>query len=446
MTIQNKHKLMKEFSCIILAAGKGTRMKSALPKVMHTLAGMPMVTHVLSALAPLTPEKTVVVIAPGMDSVRKAAGKYDEGVKFAVQSEQAGTGHAVSCAREELLEYAGKILILYGDTPLITTDTLARILNSAQSAEIVVLGMRLSNPYGYGRLLTDSNGRLKEIIEERDASPEQKAINLCNSGVMAVSGKYLFSMLEKLTPNNNAGEYYLTDIVGLAGDMGLHCHVVEADAAELSGINTRGQLAAAEFFLQQKLRAKMMENGVTLIDPASVFFMADTKIAPDVVIHPQVVFGAGVTVESGVEIRPFSHIEGTHIKSGAIIGPFARLRPGSVVGENAHVGNFVELKNTSLGSGAKANHLSYVGDAEVGEKANIGAGTITCNYDGVNKHKTTISAGAFIGSNSSLVAPVVIGTGALVGAGSVITKDVPDNMLALERSAQVNKERKKKAK
>jgi bifunctional UDP-N-acetylglucosamine pyrophosphorylase/glucosamine-1-phosphate N-acetyltransferase len=253
-------------------------------------------------------------------------------------------------------------------------------------------------------------------------------------------------MLEKLTPNNNAGEYYLTDIVGLAGDMGLHCHVVEADAPELSGINTRGQLAAAEFSLQQRLRAKMMENGVTLIDPASVFFMADTKIASDVVIHPQVVFGAGVTVESGAEIRSFSHIEGAHVKAGAIIGPFSRLRPGSVVGENAHVGNFVELKNTSLGSGAKANHLSYVGDAEVGEKANIGAGTITCNYDGVNKHKTTINAGAFIGSNSSLVAPVVIGAGALIGAGSVITKDVPDNMLALERSAQVNKERKKKAK
>lgn len=431
---------MNNFSCIILAAGKGTRMKSAMPKVMHCLAGMPLISHVVTALLPLAPEKTVVVVAENMESVKQAVGKIDGNIKFAVQSEQLGTGHAVRTTQMEFVGYAGKILILYGDTPLITAGTLERILADTQSAEIVVLGMRLSNPTGYGRLLTDASGQLEEIIEERDATPEQKAINLCNSGVMAVSGKYLFALLEKLTPNNNAGEYYLTDIVALADDMGLHCHVVEAsDSAELAGINTRAQLASAEAVMQQILRAKIMENGVTLIDPASVYLRADTKIAADVIIHPQVVFGAGVTVESGVEIRSFSHIEGACIKANAIVGPFARLRIGSVVGENAHVGNFVELKNTKLGDGANANHLSYIGDSDVGVGANIGAGTITCNYDGVNKHKTTIGAGAFIGSNSSLVAPVVVGAGAVVGAGSVITQDVPDGALAIERSLQINK-------
>jgi bifunctional UDP-N-acetylglucosamine pyrophosphorylase/glucosamine-1-phosphate N-acetyltransferase len=318
-------------------------------------------------------------------------------------------------------------------------------LEAAQSHEIVVLGMRLENPFGYGRLITDGNGRLGEIIEERDATPEQKAIDLCNSGIMAVSGDRLFTLLEKLTPNNNAGEYYLTDIVALANDMGLHCQVVEApDANELGGINTRAQLASAENVLQNKLRAQMMENGVTLIDPQSAYFRVDTKIAPDVVIHPQVVFGANVEVESNVEIRSFCHIEGAYIKEGAIIGPFARIRPSSTIGKDAHIGNFVEVKNTVLGDGAKANHLSYVGDSEVGAAANIGAGTITCNYDGVNKHKTIIGAKASIGSNSSLVAPVTIGEGAVTGAGSVITEDVPKDALAFGRARQVNKEKRAK--
>lgn len=439
MTNQYKNKFTHNFACVILAAGKGTRMKSAMPKVMHRLAGMPLVSHVATTLAPLSPEKTIVVIAPDMDAVKQAVSKVDSNAKFAVQGEQLGTGHAVRTAQSEFAGYSGKILVLYGDTPLITRQTLEKILEAAQSAEIVVLGMRMSNPSGYGRLLVDAGGQLEEIIEERDAAPEQKKINLCNSGVMAVSGKYLFTLLEKLTANNNAGEYYLTDIIALADDMGLHCRVVEADASELAGINTRGQLAEAEAVMQQRLRVRAMENGVTLVDPASVYLQADTEIASDVIIHPQVVFGGGVVVESGVEIRSFSHIEGARIKENAIVGPFARLRTGSVIGKNAHVGNFVELKNTELGDGAKANHLSYVGDSEVGAGANIGAGTITCNYDGVNKHKTTIGAGAFIGSNSSLVAPVVIGAGAVVGAGSVITQDVPDGALALERSPQINK-------
>ena len=414
-------------------------MKSSLPKVMHCLAGAPLISHVLSTLAPLAPEKTVVVVALGMDSVKQAVDQVNGKVKFAVQKEQQGTGHAVRITQPEFVGYTGKIMILYGDTPLITTATLKKLLEASQSAEIVVLGMRMENPLGYGRLIIDANGQLEEIIEERDTTEEQKAINLCNSGVMVVSGKYLFELLEKVTKNNNAGEYYLTDIAALADDMGLHSHVIEADETELSGINTREQLASSENIMQQRLRRVAMENGVTFIDPPSVFLQADTKIGADVVIHPSVVFGAGVTVESGVEIRSFSHIEGAHIKAGAIIGPFARLRTGSVIGKNAHVGNFVELKNTNLGDGAKANHLSYVGDSEVGAGANIGAGTITCNYDGVNKHKTTIGEKAFIGSNTSLVAPVTIGKNAVVGAGSVITQDVPDSALAIERSPQVIK-------
>lgn len=441
---QNKNKTNNPFACIILAAGKGTRMKSAIPKVMHQIAGESLISHVVSSLVPLTPEKTIVVIAPEMNSVKQTVNKIDTSAKFILQSDQLGTGHAVRITQQEFAGYTGKIVVLYGDTPLITTETIAKLLEVSQSCEIAVLGMRLENPFGYGRILTDASGQIEEIIEERDATQEQKAINLCNSGVMAVSGKYLFSLLEKLTRNNNAGEYYLTDIVAFADDMGLHCHVVEADATELAGINTREQLAGAENIMQQRLRKKAMDGGVTLIDPASVFLRTDTKIAADVIIHPNVAFGAGVAIESNVEIRSFSHIEGAHIKAGAIIGPFARLRTGSVVGENAHVGNFVELKNTKIGNGAKANHLSYVGDSDVGEGANIGAGTITCNYDGINKHKTTIGAGAFIGSNSSLVAPVNIGAGAVVGAGSVITQDVPEAMLAIERSPQLNKIRKAK--
>ncbi len=444
MENQNKNKMQYSFNCVVLAAGKGTRMRSSLPKVIHKVAGIPLISHVISTVSQLSPEKTVIVVAPGMESVQQAAGAVSPSSKFIIQNQQLGTGHALKVTESELKGYAGKILILYGDIPLITPITLQRLLETAQSADIAVLGMRMENPYGYGRMIIDSRGQLEEIIEERDATPEQRAINLCNSGVMAVSGRYLFPLLEKLTVNNNAGEYYLTDIIALADDMGLHSHVVEAEAAELSGINTREQLAEAENIMQWRLRKEAMASGVTMIDPSSVFLRMDTKIAPDVIIHPSVVFGAGVTVESGVEIRSFSHIEGAYIKSGAIIGPFARLRTGSVIGVNAHVGNFVELKNTRLGDGAKANHLSYVGDAQVGAGANIGAGTITCNYDGVNKHKTTIGEKAFIGSNTSLVAPVSIGAGAVIGAGSVITQDVPDGNLALERSQQIIKQRKPK--
>ncbi|MEZ5691774.1 MAG: bifunctional UDP-N-acetylglucosamine diphosphorylase/glucosamine-1-phosphate N-acetyltransferase GlmU [Rickettsiales bacterium] len=433
---------MTSFACVILAAGKGTRMKSTMPKVMHEVAGMPMINHVITTVSKLNPDKKIVVIADHMESVKESVKKIDNKASFAIQHEQLGTAHAVSQTKEYLSSYSGKVLILYGDTPLITSDTLERMLEKSVSAEVTVLGMRLTNPYGYGRLLLDEKGHISEIIEEKDANDAQKKINLCNSGVMVVSGKYLFDILSKITPNNKAGEYYLTDIIALAGDMNLHCSVVEADASELSGVNSRAQLAEAESVIQNRLRKNLLDSGVTMTDPSSVYLRGDTRIAPDVIIHPNVVFGEEVNIEGGVLIKSFSHIEGAHIKSGAVVGPFARLRKGSVVGNNANIGNFVELKNTTLGDNAKANHLSYVGDSEVGNNANIGAGTITCNYDGVNKHKTIIGEGAFIGSNSSLVAPVKIGNNSITGAGSVITTDVPENNLAIERSEQINKQKK----
>jgi bifunctional UDP-N-acetylglucosamine pyrophosphorylase/glucosamine-1-phosphate N-acetyltransferase len=430
MTDNHKHK----FAAVLLAAGKGTRMKSDLPKVMHKLAGKPLVSHVLCTVDTLGAEKKVLVIAPGMDSVAAVA----TGCDIAIQDKQLGTGHAVGCSEAVLKHYAGTVLVLYGDTPLITAATLERMLQAARNAEVVVLGMHLENPMGYGRLIVSSSGHLDAIVECKDANAEQKKITLCNSGVIAVSGKHLFALLKKITPNNASGEYYFTDIVSLANAERLRSMVVEAPAAELAGINSRLQLAEAEHTLQTRLRKQMLENGVTLVDPTTVYFAADTKIAQDVIIHPHVVFGAGVTIETGTEIKSFSHIEGTHIGKNATVGPFARLRPGSVLEEEAHVGNFVELKKTRLGKGAKANHLSYVGDAEVGANANIGAGTITCNYDGINKYQTTIGEGAFIGSNSSLVAPVTVGKGAIVGAGSVITKNVEEDALVLERAEQVS--------
>lgn len=430
MATQHKHK----FSAIILAAGKGTRMRSRMPKVLHKLAGMPLIGHVVAAVQSLSPEHIVTVVAPGMEAVQAAA----QGAHFAVQHEQMGTGHAVKCAVEQKLSaYTGTVLILCGDTPLITPATLERLISASTSTDVVVVGMRVENPTGYGRMVTDGD-TLKAIVECRDATAEQKQITLCNSGVLAISGAHLAGLLSGLKNNNAAGEYYLTDVVAVANEKGLRCTVIEADSAELAGINSRVQLAQVESVFQSRMRIRAMEQGATLVDPASVFFSADTYLGQDVVVHPNVVFGPKVHVGDNVEIKAFSHIEGTRIENGATIGPFARLRPGTHVGEAAHVGNFVELKNTQLKKGAKANHLSYVGDSEVGEGANIGAGTITCNYDGVNKFKTTIGKDAFIGSNSSLVAPISIGEGAIVGAGSVITHDVPNGALAVARGQQSN--------
>ncbi len=427
------------FSTVILAAGKGTRMRSNLPKVLHQVAGKPLIAHVLLSVAPLSPKATVVVVANGMEDVKLASAKENPSCLFAIQEQQRGTGDAVRSALPQIDKTSEYTLVLYGDTPLMRTEILRTLLDKEDNCDIAILGMRVADPTGYGRLIVNHSGLVEAIVECKDATSEQKTITLCNSGIMSVRTHLLPDLLSKLNTNNANGEYYLTDIIALANDAGHHCMVVEADAAELGGINTRVQLAAAEKILQNRLRKSAMDNGATLTDPSSVFLSVDTKIGQDVVIAPNVFFGPNVTIGNNVEIRSFCHIEGAVVEQGAIVGPFARLRPGTVMAENSHVGNFVELKNTKLGKGAKANHLSYVGDSDVGAAANIGAGTITCNYDGVNKYKTTIGAGAFIGSNSSLVAPVTIGDGAMVGAGSVITENVEANALAIARGTQVAK-------
>lgn len=425
-------------SVIVLAAGKGTRMKSALPKVMHRIGGRTLVGHVLSEIAHLSPDRIVVVVAPGMEQVAKEVSPHPT----AIQSEQLGTGHAVLNAREALGSHAGDVLVVYGDSPFMTAKSFRAMLDRRRARDnpaVVVLGMRPSDPSGYGRLITHKSGLLERIVEHKDATPQERAIDLCNSGVMAIDGELIWKLVEQLDNKNAKGEYYLTDIVALANKAGRVSAVVEASAEELLGVNSRSELAAAEALFQSRRRAAAMEDGVTLVDPETVYFSADTKLGRDVVIGPNVVFGPNVEIGDNVEILAFCHIEGARIASGARIGPFARLRPGTRIGEDAHVGNFVELKNAEMGAGAKANHLTYLGDANIGAKANIGAGTITCNYDGFTKSVTEIGAGAFIGSDTSLVAPVKVGEGAITAAGSVITHDVPPDALAVARSEQVDK-------
>ena len=418
---------------IILAAGKGTRMKSRRPKVLHALAGRPMVLHVLDAARRARFGRAVVVIGPGMDEVGRAVAPAE----VAVQSEQLGTGHAVLQARAALKGFSGDAAVLFADTPLLTPQTLRRVMAARRrGAAIAVLGFEPRDPGAYGRLVLAKDGALEAIVEYKDASAAERAIGLCNSGVMAVDARLLFDLLGRVKNDNAKGEYYLTDIVALARRRGLRCVVVRAPKDELMGVNSRIELAAAEEAVQNRLRRKAMANGASLADPATTYFTHDTKLGRDVAVGPNVVFGPGVTVGDNVEIRAHCHIEGARIASDAVIGPFARLRPGAVVGRGAHVGNFVELKQATLEAGAKANHLSYLGDAHIGAGANIGAGTITCNYDGYLKSRTEIGARAFIGSNSALVAPVRIGAGAIVGAGSVITKDVPADALAVERAEQ----------
>jgi bifunctional UDP-N-acetylglucosamine pyrophosphorylase / glucosamine-1-phosphate N-acetyltransferase len=431
-------KTARTAAAILLAAGKGTRMKSRLPKVMHKIAGRTMIGHVLDRLAPLGLSRAVVVVAPGMDDVAAEVAPHPT----AIQAEQLGTGHAVGCGKAALRDFAGDVLVIYGDTPFVSTETLRRLLERRRQADnpaIVVLGMRPADPSGYGRLVQGADGGLDRIVEHKDATEAERAIGLCNSGVMAMDGAVLWDLIDTLDNKNAKGEYYLTDCIAHARGAGRRCAIVEAPVEELLGVNSRVELAAAEALFQDAMRRKAMEEGATLTDPGSVFFAADTKIGQDVVIGPNVQFGPGVEIADEVEIRAFCHIEGARIERGAIVGPFARVRPGSVIGERAHVGNFVELKKTQLGAGAKANHLTYLGDAKVGPKANIGAGTITCNYDGFNKTRTIIGAGAFIGSDTSLVAPVTVGDGAIIAAGSVITRDVPADALAIARGAQVDK-------
>jgi len=421
---------------VILAAGKGTRMKSGLPKVMHAVAGRPMISHLLDTVSQLSPEKIVVVIGPDMDLVRDTVAPHPT----CVQADRNGTGGAVKAARAELEGFTGTVLVLYGDTPLVRAQTMAAAAGAcADGAAVSVLGFRPSHFHQYGRLITDARGALTAIVEARDATPEQLDVNLCNSGVMAFDGAHLFGLLDQLDTNNSKGEYYLTDTVRLACAQGLSAAVVEGEEEELLGVNSREDLAVAEAVVQDELRTRAMENGATLVDPATVWFQHDTQLGRDVVVQPNVVFGPGVRVADNVDIRAFSHLEGATVSSGAVIGPYARLRPGAQIGANAHIGNFVEVKNAEIGTGAKANHLSYIGDASVGAGSNIGAGTITCNYDGFGKYRTVIGAGAFIGSNSALVAPVTIGDGAIVAAGSTISRNVEKDSLSIERAAQIDK-------
>jgi bifunctional UDP-N-acetylglucosamine pyrophosphorylase/glucosamine-1-phosphate N-acetyltransferase len=422
---------------VILAAGQGTRMKSGLHKVLHPIAGRPMLLHLLATTETLSPERRVVVVGSGREQVEKAvAGKN---VDIAVQSEQLGTGHAVLQAKAALQGFAGDVLILYGDVPLVTAATMAAMLERLAGPDeprAVVLGFRPDDAGAYGRIIADGQGVIAKMVEYKDASPEERAVTLCNSGLMAVRAAELFVLLDMIGNANAAGEYYLPDIVMLDGGQSA---VIETDPIEVAGVNSRVELAALETAWQERRREAAMLAGVTLVAPETVFFAHDTDLARDVTVEPNVVFGPGVTVEESATIRAFSHLEGAIVRIGATVGPYARLRPGADVGENAHVGNFVEIKNATLAKGAKANHLSYIGDASVGAAANIGAGTITCNYDGFGKYKTEIGAGAFIGSNSALVAPVKIGDGAIVGAGSTVTADVSADALVLVRPRQEEK-------
>lgn len=420
----------------ILAAGQGSRMQSDLPKVLHRLGGVPLVGHAITAAHSLSPEQVIVVAGHGAEAVTKAVGKLDPDARIVLQREQLGTGHAVRQILPEIEGFEGKVLILYGDTPFIGEDTLGAL--ASHPADLVVLGFEAEDPGRYGRLVVTSRG-LERIVEFKDADAATREIALCNSGVMALEAGLLRQLLPRLTNENAAGEYYLTDLVAHARNEGRRVEVVTCDEEETLGINTRAELARAEALFQTRARARTMEDGVTLTDPGSVFFALDTVIGRDTVVGPNVVFGPGVTVESGAEILPFCHLEGCHISSGARVGPFARLRPGAELGGDVHVGNFVEIKNAVLDEGVKVGHLTYLGDAHVGEHTNIGAGTVTCNYDGVGKHRTEIGPRAFIGSDTMLVAPVRIGADAMTGSGSTITEDVPDGALAIGRARQATK-------
>ncbi|MCJ2185919.1 bifunctional UDP-N-acetylglucosamine diphosphorylase/glucosamine-1-phosphate N-acetyltransferase GlmU [Novosphingobium beihaiensis] len=425
---------------VVLAAGKGTRMKSSLHKVLHPIAGRPMIEHLLASAQELAPERQVLVAGHGREQLEEAMGGR---AAIAVQEPQLGTGHAVQQAEQALSGFEGDVLILYGDVPFVRAETMRAMierLHASDSPAAVVLGFEPEDPLQYGRVLAHDDGRIAMMVEYKDASEEQRACRLCNSGLMAVKSADLFELLGKVGNDNAAGEYYLVDIVNIAALEGRTCAVIVTDDPdEVGGINSRGELAAAEARWQARRREQAMADGVTLIAPETVFFAWDTQLGRDVTIEPNVVFGPGVTIADDVVIHAFSHLEGAVLESGTSIGPYARLRPGAVLRQGSKIGNFVEMKNAVLGEGAKANHLTYLGDAEVGAKANIGAGTITCNYDGYFKHKTVIGERAFIGSNSALVAPVKIGADAIVAAGSAVTRDVADGELRLVRGEQLVK-------
>jgi bifunctional UDP-N-acetylglucosamine pyrophosphorylase/glucosamine-1-phosphate N-acetyltransferase len=433
---------MADRSClaIVLAAGEGRRMRSARPKVLHAVAGQSLLAHVLAAVRAAGGTATAVVAGPGADAVVAEARRVSPEAESFVQAERRGTAHAVLAAKRAIERNPDDILVIFADTPLIRAETLTRMRAAlAQGAAVVVLGFRPKDPTGYGRLM-QQGGELVAIREELDATPAERAIALCNGGLMALAGPSALKILGQIGNDNRKGEYYLTDAIAIARKMKLKTAVIETEEDDVRGINTRAQLAETEAALQQRLRQAAMEAGVTLVAPETVFLAADTKFGRDVTVEPFVVFGVGVTIEDNATIRSFSHLDRAHVGKGAIVGPYARLRPGAKLHEDVHVGNFVEIKEAVIEAGAKANHLRYIGDATVGAGANVGAGTITCNYDGVAKHRTEIGKGAFIGSNSALVAPVKIGDGAYVGSGSVITHDVPADALALARGRQTVKE------
>ncbi len=429
---------MAELLSIILAAGEGTRMQSALPKVLHPVGGLPVVSHVLRT-AKAAGSSIALVVGPKHEAVEAAVTRFEASAHISRQLDRLGTAHAVQQAREAFEAASGHILVLYADTPLVTGATIAAIVDKLDGgADMVVVGFRPDNPTGYGRLLTHGD-QVSAIREHKDASDAERQIGLCNSGIIGFRGDTLRSVIDRIGSNNAKGEYYLTDAVELAVGDGKRVDFIEADAEELVGVDNRVKLAEAEATFQKFKRREVMEAGVTLRDPDSVWFSWDTEIGRDVTIFPNVVFGPGVKIADNVEIRAFCDIEDAVIGEGASIGPFARIRGGTELGPDVHLGNFVEVKKSRIGAGTKAGHLSYLGDAEIGSKTNIGAGTITCNYDGVNKEKTVIGDNVFIGSNASLVAPVTIGDGAYTASGSVITQDVPADALALGRARQENK-------
>ena len=423
---------------IILAAGKGTRMQSELPKVLHKVAGAPMLIHAMRAGRALEPKRTIIVAGHGFEAVSAAASAEDPEVEIVRQEAQLGTGHAVDQARAALDDFDGTVIVLYGDCPLIQPRTLEELTATLSTAAVSVLGFEAENPARYGRLITDGD-RLKRIVEFKDATPAERAVRLCNSGVMAASAQLLFDLLSEIDANNASGELYLTDVIGKAVGRGLSCTAIRCAERETLGVNSRVELMQAEKEFQTLRRAEALEDGISMPAPETVHFSYDTVIGRDAIIEQNVVFGPGVTVESGAQIRAFSHLEGAHVARGCVVGPYARLRPGAELAENVKIGNFVEIKASTLDEGAKVNHLSYIGDAHIGARANIGAGTITCNYDGVMKHHTSIGEAAFIGSNTMLVAPITVGQDAMTASGSVITRDVPAGDLAIARSKQDNK-------
>lgn len=423
---------------IILAAGKGTRMNSDLPKVLHPIAGEAMLIHAMASGDALSPERAIVVAGHGAAQVRAAALSYDPEAVVVEQPEQLGTAHAVAQAAPALADFDGMAVVLYGDTPFIQPDTLNRMADALTDNDVVVLGFEAADPARYGRLILQG-ASLERIVEYKDASEAERAITLCNSGVVAARADLLFDLISDVGNDNASSEYYLTDIIGIARDRGLSATAVTCAEEETMGVNSRADLAQADAAFQARARATLMEDGVTLTAPETVFLCRDTVIGRDTLVEPNVVFGPGVTVESGATIRAFSHLEGCHVSRGGIVGPYARLRPGAELAEDVRIGNFVEVKNAQIAEGAKVNHLSYIGDAHIGARSNIGAGTITCNYDGVMKHHTHIGERVFIGSNTMLVAPVSVGDGAMTGSGSVITSDVEPDALALARAPQVEK-------